>query len=162
MNTVVNTGKQVFKYNLSIYYQSTIIYMIVFVLYVVIKGEFVEGSFKLITKDPVIYFFILVIIISIISLIYNLLLNRHIEINQDGIIFRKRNQKREVNIEDILSIKISRKKRDQASSAFKIIRIRAAGRKLPFTIRPYDYENRHELLEQIKLLKYKIENRPHV
>lgn len=162
MNTTLKSEKQVFKYNLSFYYQSTIIYLVVFVLYLIIMGEFVEGSFKLFTKDPVIYFFILVIIISILALLYNLLLNKQIEIDQDGIVFRKRNQHRVIKLEDIVSIRISRKKRDQANSALKIIRIKIVGRKLPFTIRPYDYENKQELLEQFKILKNKIENRNHV
>lgn len=162
MNTNTKTGKHIFRYNLSFYYQSTIIYLVVFVLYAVIRGEFVAGSFKLITKDPVIYFFILVVIIAIISLLYNLLLNKHIEIDQDGIVFKKGNQKREINVEDIVSITISRKRADHAGSAFKVIRIRVLGRKLPFTIRPYDYENKHLLIEQFKNLKNRIEKKSNV
>lgn len=162
MSTATKTESHLFRYNMSIYYQSTIIYLIVFVLYILIKGEFVEGSFKLITKDPVIYFFVLVIILSIISLLYNLLLNRHIEITQEGLTFRKRNQQKFININDIVSIKFSRKKRDHGGSRFKVIRIKVNGRKLPITVRPYDYENRHELLEQMRILKNIIENRPNV
>lgn len=162
MSTTVKTGKQIFKYNLSIYYQSVIIYMIVLVLYIIIRGEFIEDSFTLITKDPVLYFFILVVIISIVALLYNLLLNRHIEINEDGIIFRKRKQQKIVKREDIVSIKISKRKREQSSSAFKIVRIKVAGRKLPFTIRPYDYENKNELVELMRQLKHQIENRSNV
>ena len=40
-----SNSNKVFKYNMSFYYQSTIIYFIVFALYIVIKGNFVVDSF---------------------------------------------------------------------------------------------------------------------
>ena len=72
MNESKENTKKIFKYNMSFYYQSTIIYFIVFILYVVIRGEFVEDSFKLITRDPIIYFFAIIVSVSLISLLYNL------------------------------------------------------------------------------------------
>ena len=61
----MNNGEQrrIFKYNLSFYYKSTIIYFIVLILYGVIRGEFVEDSFVLITRDPILYFLALILVI---------------------------------------------------------------------------------------------------
>jgi len=56
MNNKVNRKEEFSKYNLSFYYKSTIIYFIVLILYGVIRGEFVEDSFTLITRDPILYF----------------------------------------------------------------------------------------------------------
>ena len=72
---------------MSFYYQSTIIYFVAFILYVFIRGEFVEDSFKVITKDPIIYFFGLIVFISLISLIYNIYKNKYMEISEESISF---------------------------------------------------------------------------
>jgi hypothetical protein len=79
--------QNVFKYNMSFYYQSTIIYFIIFIIYVVVRGEFVEDSYKLFTHDPIIYFLGLIVIVSVISLLYNLYKKRHIKITSEGIHF---------------------------------------------------------------------------
>ena len=63
MNTDELNTKETFKYNMSFYYQSTIIYFVVFALYLVIRGEFVEETFTLITKDPIIYLLGAIVII---------------------------------------------------------------------------------------------------
>ena len=55
-----------FKYNMSFYYQSTIIYFIVFVIYVIIRGQFVDDSYTLVTKDPIIYVLGIIVLISMI------------------------------------------------------------------------------------------------
>lgn len=73
--------KQTYKYNMSFYYQSTIIYFVVFALYLLIRGEFVEETFTLITKDPILYLLGVIVIISLVSLLYNLYKNKYLEIS---------------------------------------------------------------------------------
>jgi hypothetical protein len=85
-----NQNKKVFKYNMSFYYQSTIIYFVAFILYLVIRGKFVEDSFTLITRDPIIYFFAIIVFISVITLLYNLYKKRHLEISSEGMAFINR------------------------------------------------------------------------
>lgn len=78
----MNNGDQkrkIFKYNLSFYYKSTIIYFIVFILYGVIRGEFIEDSYTLITRDPILYFLAIILVISVAALVYNLIRNMYIE-----------------------------------------------------------------------------------
>ena len=65
MSAETSNNRSVFEYNMSFYYKSTIIYFIVFVLYLFIRGEFVEDSFTLIVSDPVLYFLGLIVIFSI-------------------------------------------------------------------------------------------------
>ncbi len=149
---------KIFKYNMSFYYQSTIIYFIVFVIYAVIKGQFVENEFTLIIYDPIIYFFGLVVFLSLISLLYNLYLNRHIEFTETELIFRKGSWKRIIKISDILSIGITRNKKHFKATAFTIIRIKTKEKRLPLTFRPYDYENSHAIMEIINDIKKRIGN----
>lgn len=148
------TGKStVYRYNMSIYYQSTIVYFVVMILYALIKGEFLEDRFELIIQDPVIYFFIIVVVVSLIALLYNMSLNRHIEVSENTITFRKGKRKRTIKLENILSVKIGRDRKHIKSLAFYIVRLHVKNRKFPIAVRPYDYENSAALLSWFRGLK---------
>jgi hypothetical protein len=151
--------KRVYKYNLSFYYQSTIIYFVVLLLYALVKGEFIEGSFKLITKDPVIYFFLLIVLISIASLLYNIYLNRHIEITDSQIIFKKGSKVRTIYIKDIVNIALAKERKKIKKYSLRIVRIKVKNRRMPIIILPYDYENKTALMEALKEIKNKLMNR---
>ncbi len=150
MNTINN--KSVFKYNMSFYYQSTIIYFIVFILYVVIRGEFVEHSFTLITKDPIIYFFAIIVGFTLLALLFNLYKNRHLELSDEGIGFVNRFRQKKFALEKIEYIRISRNKRF-GKGALKFVRIKIINRRRPLIIRPYDYENHDQLVKKLLELK---------
>lgn len=144
-----------FRYNLSFYYQSTLIYFIVFVVYIVIRGEFVENSFTLITKDPIIYFFGIIVLISIIGLLYNLYRKKHIEVNEEGIAFINRNGRKSFGRNDIIWIKLS--KAAEVKKPLRLIRIKLKNRRRPLLIRPYDYENEAALVTRFEELKNIVE-----
>lgn len=150
-------SKQVFKYKLSFYYVSTIIYFVVFLLYVIIRGEFVEDSFKLITKDPIIYFFALIVSISLIGLLYNLYKNRYMEIGSESFSFVSRNRTKVIEIKNIVRIKISSDKSSRENGAFRLIRIKLKNRRRLLLIRPSDYENSKDLLRVFQNINSKIE-----
>jgi len=145
---------------MSFYYQSTIIYFVVFVIYLVIRGQFIEDSYTLITKDPIIYFFGLIVLVSLLSLLFNLYKNKHVQIADDGIHFIDRFKKRTFLFNEMESIKISKFKKSRSSNkAFRLIRIKLNNRRRPVIIRPYDYEKQNELLIRFQEIKQKIENR---
>jgi len=148
---------KVFKYNMSFYYQSTIIYFVVFILYVIIRGEFVEDSFKLITKDPIIYFFAIIVGVSLISLLYNLYLNKHLEIGDEKISFVNRFAAKTFFVSNIAEIKISDPERRIRNHAFRLIRIKLKHRRRQVIIRPYDYENEEELIGKFQEMKNRLE-----
>lgn len=152
------SDKNIFKYNMSFYYQSTIIYFVVFVIYLIIRGQFIEDSYTLITKDPIIYFLGLIVLISLLSLLYNIYKNRYMQIGDDGIYFIDRLRKRTFLFEDMDKIHISSlKKTRTGNNAFKLVRIKLKNRRRPLIIRPYDYENQNELLSRLTELKSRIE-----
>ena len=156
----MNNGEQkrrIFKYNLSFYYKSTIIYFIVLILYGIIRGEFVEDSFRLITRDPILYFLGLILIISVAALLYNLIRNMYIEVSDRGIVFADRFHSKEYKIEQVKRIKFSRQVRTSNSPAFRTARIKVNARVRPILIRFSDYENQDELLLRFEELKAKIE-----
>jgi hypothetical protein len=149
--------RSVYKYNMSFYYQATIIYLVVFILYLVIRGEFVEGSFMLLTKDPILYFLALIVVISVISVLYNLFRNKHIELSENGIKVFDRFKKRSFDINQIKTVRFTKQRRMINSKAFKLIRIKVDSRIRPLVIRPSDYENQDELIERFEQLKQLIE-----
>jgi hypothetical protein len=156
----MNNGDQqrnIFKYNMSFYYKSTIIYFVVFILYGVIRGEFVEDSFKLITKDPVLYFLAIIVIISVAALLYNLFRNMYIEITNEGISFADRFGTKKIKIDQITRIRFSRQRRAVNSKSFRTARLKVNSKIRPIIIRFADYENQDELLNRIEELKKMIE-----
>ena len=152
-------NKTIFKYNVSFYYQSTIIYFIAFILYVVIRGEFVEDSFTLITRDPIIYFFAVIVLISIASLLYNIYKQRRLEISDWGIAFVSRVKRKEFPYESILEIKFKKNRGRIKNNIFRIAMIRIKNRRRPVVIRPTDYENEKRLIELIENLKSRVEKK---
>jgi len=150
-------AKKVYKYNMSFYYQSTIIYFVVFVLYTIIRGEFIEDSFTLITKDPIIYFFAIIVFISVLSLLYNLYKNRHMEVSDEQISFVDRFKRKSFNYDDMIRIKISKKRGPSKRSPLRLIRIKLKNRRRLVVIRPSDYENADELLKFFDDLRIRIE-----
>lgn len=148
------TGKStVYRYNMSIYYQSTIVYFVVMILYALIKGEFLEDRFELIIQDPVIYFFIIIVVVSLIALLYNINLRKHIEVSENAITFRRGKRKKTVKLENIISVKIARDRKHIKSLAFYMVRLYVKNRKFPIAVRPYDYENSAALLSWFRGLK---------
>ena len=156
----MNNGEQkrrIFKYNLSFYYKSTIIYFIVLILYGVIRGEFIEDSFRLITRDPILYFMAIILIISVAALVYNIIRNMYIEVSDEGIVFADRFKRKLYPTQQIKRIKFSRQSRTSNSPAFRTARIKVNSKVRPVLIRFSDYENQDELLLRIEELKSKIE-----
>ena len=152
------SDKNVFKYNMSFYYQSTIIYFVVFMIYIIVSGQFIEDSFTLITKDPIIYFLGIIVLVSLITLLYNIYKNRYLQIGEDNIYFIDRFRKRSFQFSDVIHIRILNFKVTRTDkNVFKLIRIKLKNRRRPLIIRPYDYENQNELLSRFIEFKNKIE-----
>jgi hypothetical protein len=149
--------RRIFKYNLSFYYKSTIIYFIVLILYGVIRGEFIEDSFRLITRDPILYFLAIILVISVAALLYNLIRNMYIEISDEGIVFADRFKSKSYKIEQIKKIKFSKQVRTSNSPAFRTAKIKVNAKVRPVLIRFSDFENQDELLLRMEELKSKLE-----
>jgi hypothetical protein len=155
---MINPKRNIYKYNMSFYYQSTIIYLVVFLIYVIIRGEFVEGSYTLVTKDPIIYFFGIIVFVSIIALLFNLFKNRYLEISENSISFVNRFKTKTILFEQIVLLKLFREREGIPNQSFRLIRISLKNRKRPILIRPYDYENQKDLIKLFQDLKNKLES----
>lgn len=159
MSLDASNKKCLYKYNMSFYYQSTIIYFIALVLYLVIRGEFVEDSYTLVTHDPVLYFLGIIVIFSIAALLYNQLLNKHIEISENSIAFIDRFKERKFQKDQISFIKFFRQKGSTRSKRMRIVRLKTKNRLRPIMFRISDYENEDDLYSNILEMKTAIENK---
>lgn len=143
---------------MSFYYQSTIIYFVAFAIYLIIRGEFVDNSYLLVTKDPIIFFFALIVLISILSLLYNLIKNRHLEVTDEGIAFIDRFRRKAYRKEDIIGIKITKSRTPVSRKALRLIVLKVKKRRRRIIIRPSDYENDSELLKRFVEFKSELNN----
>jgi len=107
----------------------------------------------------VLYLLAIVVLVSVIAMLYNLFLNKHIEFSEDKISFINRFKTRSFNIDQINQIRFSRQRRAINSRAFRTIRIKINSRIRPILIRISDYENQDELLSRFEELKTKVEKK---
>ena len=159
MSADASNRENIFKYNMSFYYQSTIIYFVVFALYLIIRGEFVEDSFVLVTKDPILYFLALIVVFSLIVLLYYLFLNKHIEISESGIAFIDRFKERRFGKEQIIRVKFFRERRTSKPKRLRIVRIKIEDRMRPIMFRISDYDKEDDLYNKLMELKSIVENK---
>jgi len=149
--------KSKFKYNMSFYYQSTIIYFVAFAIYLLIRGQFVESSYTLITRDPIIYLLAFIVVVSLVALFFNLIRNRYIEFSNEGLIFSDRFGSKLIHKNEIKEVKLGKDRRYGKSNALKLVRIKVKTRLRPVVVRPSDYENENELLKKFHQLKLEVE-----
>jgi hypothetical protein len=129
------------------------------VLYLIIRGQFIEDSYTLVTRDPIIYFFGIIVLVSLISLLYNLYKNKHLHIDEEGIHFVDRFKERTFLFQDMERIKVSKFRNPRLNNkAFQLINIKLKNRRRPLIIRPYDYENQTELLNRFQEMVSKIKS----
>ena len=142
--------EKVFKYKLDFYYQQTLIYLVTFILYVGIRGNFVEDQFTIIYRDPLAYIIVLFVIISAVVLLLNRLRDRRLIVTTDGIAFRSRNRERKISVRDIEWMHIGREQLVQTAGKFQLVVIKIRGRRRLFRIRVGRYERDHELVAEME------------
>lgn len=149
----------VFKYNMTLYYQSTVIYFIAMLGYVLLRAQFVGLNFETYYHDPISYLFLIVIGYSLLSTAFNLVRRKRIEFFEDSFAIDTRFNKKVFNQIDIKSIVIQREHKFHFQGAFRTVKIRTHKRIYPFYIRPFDYEEENQLLAEFKRLREKLQTR---
>jgi hypothetical protein len=122
-----------------------------------IRGQFVESSYTLITRDPIIYLLAFIVIVSLVALFFNLYRNRYIEFSNEGLIFSDRFGSKLIHKNEIKEVKLGKDRRYGKSNALKLVRIKIKTRLRPVVVRPSDYENENELLKRFHQLKLEVE-----
>ena len=142
--------QKTFKYKLDFYYQQTLLYLLVFLLYAGIKGSFFENQFQFVFNDPIVYIMIFFVVVAFITLLMNLSRNRKLVITDDRMIFCSHNREREIKISDIDWMHIGRERLVQTAGHFQLIVFKMKGRRRLFRIRVGRYERDRELIAEME------------
>src|SRR4030095_11659617 len=144
---------KVHKYRLDFYYQSLVIYLIFFVAYVLIRGTLSE-SFKNLYNDPIFYILIIFIVFFLIIVIINIIRSPMIILKTDRVEFKNKFGSREVMYDDILSIKIGKRRKAEEDITYRIIKLKLKNRKRLLRIRANDFERGNDLIREFLKIKH--------
>lgn len=151
-----NKNLNEFKFNLSFYYISTIVYLVVFIIVSIVSGNFGGNNFTL-ALSAIILFTGIIACYSLISLFYNIYKNKYLVLEDSGITIKSRFGKKTIEINKIISIKYLKSKLIKNNYGIFVIRI--LNKKRRFIIRPNDYQNSENLIKNLLQVKNKIENK---
>jgi len=143
---------KVYKYRMDIYYQLLLIYVGFLFLYAVIKGRFFEEKFTLVFNDPIIYILMIFIAIFFLVALAQIITSRQIILKSDRAILKNRFGSREIMFNEILSVKIGRK-RKRNDDPYRIIKIKLLNRRKWLRIRSNDFERGSELIREFLKIK---------
>ena len=144
--------KRIYKYRLDFYYKSLIVYLLFFIVYVAIKGNFFEEKFEIVFQDPIIYICLLFILFFLFVLVTNTIRAREIVFEGNKIIIKNRFGQREILINEIIAIKFSRRKKykREDKSQVRIAKLKLKNRKRYLRIRLNDFDDTHELMNEFR------------
>jgi hypothetical protein len=146
----MDNDKHVYHFKLDFLYQSIAVYAATLVLYLLVRGWFVEKEFSIVWRDPMLYLLCAITLISIIALLYYMMMRRRIEIADDSIRFVSSVKKRVLTREKIVAVRIGREAGSKVLKGARVISIRTRDRRRPIRIRPLYFERGKELTDEIR------------
>ncbi|MGC8596176.1 MAG: hypothetical protein ACP5US_11400 [Candidatus Kryptoniota bacterium] len=148
--------QKVFKRRFEFYYQSVAVYATAFIIYVLIRGTFSHDEFKIVFRDPIVYVFAAVILYSLAVLVYNLLYQRDVIVEEDAIVFRNRFNSKRLPLQEIESIVVGRPKRVKVRGSFKVIKLRLKRHFKVLRINPVHFQNELDMIKVFQELSQRI------
>jgi hypothetical protein len=145
---------RVYKYRMDFYYQLLVIYLVFFVLYALIRGQFFEEKFQLVFNDPIIYILILFIALFLVIVLTNIVRNRRIILKDDRVVLKNRFGSREILFGEILNIKIGKRRKRNRDVPYRIIKLKLLHRRKWLRIRANEYERGPELIKEFLNIKH--------
>ncbi len=148
-----------FRYKLDFYYQQSLIYLLTLILYVGVKGTFVEDNFTVVFSDPIMNIIAFFVAVSFATLLLNRIRDRKLVITGDEIIFQHRFNSKSISLKDIEWIHIGKERLVQTAGRFQIIIIKTKHRRRVFRIRLGRYERERELMTLLEEISAHIPKR---
>lgn len=145
--------EKVHKYRMDFYYQSLVIYLIFFAAYVILKGS-LSDSFNVLYDDPIFYILIIFIALFLVLVVMNIIRSPMIILKSDRIVFKNRFGSREVMYDDIMNVKIGRRRQKEEDITYRIIKLKLKHRKRMLRIRANDFERGTELIKEFLRIKH--------
>jgi len=142
----------VYKYKLDFYYQQTLMYLVTFILYAVVRGSILEDRFSFVFQDPIVYIIALFFAVSVVVLILNLWRGRRLLVTSEKLVFHSRHRERVFPVADIEWMHIGKERLVRTAGRFQQISIKMKGRSMPIRIRVGRYERDRELVADMEVI----------
>jgi hypothetical protein len=150
---------KVFKYKLDFYYLSALIYLITLVAYGGIRGSLIEKEFTYVMNDPIIYVIAFFVLLSLVTLLLNVIRNRRLIVRDNAIIFTSRFRERRINADNIEWMHIGRERLVQTSGRFQVVVFKLNGRHRWIRVRVGRYEKEKELIYEMNRIAQLVPHR---
>lgn len=141
---------KVFRYRVDFFYQSIAIYAVTLVLYLVVRSFISEQSLPVIWKDPFLYLLSAIILISVVALAYNMIMKRRIVIEPSTLRFISAARERVIDRSNVRYVRFSRERDAHIGKVNRVVKIGLKDRRRPARIHPTSFEDRNELVHQLK------------
>ncbi|MCX8057445.1 MAG: hypothetical protein N3F03_07555 [Ignavibacteria bacterium] len=150
-------SRKIFKYNMTLYYQSLAVYFVSLIVYVLLRLQFSGFDWKRVTNDSIFYLFLILLGYVLLTTIYYLIKKKVIRIEEDKIVLDSKFKTIQIPFNKIETIRISRENKFYLSSLLRTIKIKIKnGKKKTIVIRPFDFENEDELMNELIRIKNQI------
>jgi len=150
--------KKVFKYNMTLYYQLLVVYFFTLVVYFLLRLQFTDFDWSKIVHDSVFYLFVLILLYVLLTTTYYLLKRKEVIIENNKIILSTKFKTIEIPFENIETIKVKREHRFHLSGLLRSVKIKLKnGKRKSIVIRPFDFENDEELLNELLKIREAIQ-----
>lgn len=148
-----------FKYKLDFYYQQALIYLLTLILYIGVKGTFVENNFTLVFHDPIIFIIAFFVLVAFGTLLLNRIRDRKLILTDTEVVFQHRFGKRSIPVKEIEWIHIGKERQVQTAGRSQVIVIKTKHRRRAFRIRLGRYERERELLKLVETMSHGVPKR---
>jgi hypothetical protein len=152
-------NERIFAYKLDFYYQSALIYLVTLIVYVGIRGSFVEAKFEYVLNDPLMYIIVAFVLMSFITLALNAVRRRRLIIADDALVFKNRFKERRIPVDEIEWMHVGREARVRTGGRFQVIVFKLKGRRRLFRIRVGRYERDRELIGEVNRIAARVPRR---
>lgn len=149
--------KKLYKYNMTLYYQSIVFYLISLLVYILLKAQFSKFSFNSLFNDNIFLFFLIIILYTVLSTLVNLIRRKYLAFDANGFEYQTRLKLKKFSLDNIAQIKIQRENKHNLNGILRSVKISFKDNKQNLVIRPIDYENEIEVLNEFRRLREKLE-----
>ncbi len=152
MKPLTNQEDKEFYYRIDFYWQAIAVYAVALVLYSLLRGTIDSGQLSITLHDPFVVLLAVFVITTAIGAGISRFMNRRIIITNEGITLRNRFRERTFPKQDILRITFGKERRSR-EGAYRIVKVRVAGRRRLLRIRPAGFDNERALTHSLTQLK---------
>lgn len=143
-------NKRIYNFKLDFLYQSITVYAATLVMYLLIRGWFVEKEFAIMWRDPILYLLSAITLVSILALLYYMFMKRRIEVDANAIHFISAVRKRSILRSEVASVRFARERKTATGGGARVISLRLRDRRRPIRIRPVNFEQGKRLAEDLR------------